>query len=40
MMEVGGFIILDLFLTWQEGMGGQTQIHSSGGSGNAGFTYS
>lgn len=40
MMEVDGFTILDLFLTWQEGMGCQTQIHSSGGSGNIGFTYS
>lgn len=40
MMEGDGFTILDLFLTWQEGMGCQTQIHSSGGSGNIGFTYS
>lgn len=40
MMEVDGFTILDLFLTGQEGMGCQTQIHSSGGSGNTDFIYS
>lgn len=40
MMEVDEFTILDLFSTGQEEMGCQTQIHSSGGSGNIGFTYS
>lgn len=37
-MEADGFIILDLFLArWGEC---ETQLHSSGGSGNIGFTYS
>lgn len=38
-MEADGFTILDSFLTGQAGRGCQTQIHSSGGSGNTGFTH-
>lgn len=42
MMEVDGLTILDLFLTgWWAGIKGcQTQLHSSDGSRNTGFTYS
>lgn len=37
-MEANGFVVLDLFLTRWGGC--ETQIHSSGVSGNTGFTWS